>query len=172
MNLPTLVANRHTCAGCDHAPKPGTARGRALCDVEGGVITELQELGECPLGLFPPPLPDGAPIPDPKPQTPCEKKAAAVWGPPLWTEFHRAAGAGTITPDWLVAFVARIPCPECRTDFAKAVAADPPPAAELQPEWSYRHHDRVRRKLDQPVMSFEDAAALWGWPVINVHEPA
>lgn len=161
MNLPTLRNNQATCSRCHWSQRP--CAGRCLCTQSGTDVTVHQESGDCPLSLFPPPVPEGAPLPEPKPrdhQSPCANPEA--WGPKYWAALHTAAARGQLTPTVLARFTALIPCPECRKDFADDVAANPLPADPAQqPRWAWGRHDRINAKLDKPRMPYEAAVGRW-----------
>lgn len=166
MNAPTLRQNQSTCAKCPHSQRP--CAGKCVCKESGIDITVHQRQGDCPLSLFPAPLPDGAPLPDPKPRTKARAGAPCgspeKWGPQRWAVLHATAARGELTGRKLETFIQSLPCRTCRADFAAAVESDPLPADPAdQPRWSWRQHDRIRRKLEQPVVSLEEAAARWGW---------
>lgn len=164
MNLPTLKQNRSTCAACEKSQRP--CAGPCACTVSGRDIREHQRAGECPLNLFPPPLPEGAELPKPKEGaaagSPCGSKE--LWGPRLWMQLHKVALAGNLTPPWLAQFIGAIPCVQCRVDFQAWVDAHPAPWGGDVFAWTVEAHDAVSAKLDPPKapMPVEQARERWG----------
>lgn len=144
--------------------------------------------GGCTLGLF-----DGRPMTDQCVGCPSRKRPEAMpahastpqppptaWsvrGPQLWARFHRrprlwtGAAAERI---WLAEFDAEIGCGDCREHWRALLAAHPPdlssPAAYAR--WQHERHNDTRRRLGQPEMTYDEAAALWGWDVLHARTTA
>lgn len=65
---------------------------------------------------------------------------------------------------WLDAFTGSLPCGECRRKWRKLINDNPPPlygTPEEMWKWSYERHNDVRRRLGQPLISEEEARALY-----------
>lgn len=101
-----------------------------------------------------------APTPPPKPAP------GAFDGSVLWAELHRrpwSMGAPEQELAWLAAFVARLPCGECRGHWLAWTAENPPDlsTAESYFVWTWRGHQAVNAKLNRPGLSLAEALARW-----------
>ena len=90
-------------------------------------------------------------------------------GPALWAEIHSRARAWTGGDDFdfLTAMTGRLPCGECRNNWAIKLAMNPPRFA--LPGWSYfawtvERHNEVRKAQGKPQLSLAEAEALYPLP--------
>lgn len=110
---------------------------------------------------------------------PCHTGAAAVlgtrltergrlptsksYGPPLWAELHRRAlttNPGADDSAWLEQFARRLPCGECRQHWHDMVRRAPPVWAGYF-RWTVDRHNEVNVRLGKPLLTLEQARALW-----------
>lgn len=95
---------------------------------------------------------------------------AGHWGPPLWAALHRRpltyTGDQAAELAWLADLSRRLVGCDCRTDWVGRLKLDPPDLSspESYAQWGWARHNEVNQKLKKPVLSWTDAANLWGWP--------
>ena len=83
--------------------------------------------------------------------------------PSTWQELHtRALAHNTDDSLWLHDFIQRVPninC-ACRADAKNYVANNPPDWTHYF-EWSIAFHNYVNAKLSKPILTIEEAGAIW-----------
>jgi hypothetical protein len=89
------------------------------------------------------------------------------FGPYFWGSLHLAC-AGGIDPQALKLFVEMypfvLPCGVCGRHFAEVLKESPLPETddvEVLFRWSVDVHNMVNKKLEKPVVSYEEAKAVW-----------
>lgn len=89
-------------------------------------------------------------------------------GQAKWRQLHEWALTGNINiaarAEFLDAFAGSLPCGECRRKWKALVKENPAPLNGLPSalfKWSYERHRDVRERLGQPLISFEEAVALY-----------
>ena len=110
-------------------------------------------------GIRPPAGCDGAGVP--------AAPIPAVWGPPIWHDFHTAAALGQLTPAFMAALLARIPASSCSCQSHWKVIMDRSPApyggtAADQFLWSWQRHQDVNLALGRIGITLAAAKALYG----------
>jgi hypothetical protein len=86
-----------------------------------------------------------------------------AWGPRLWGAFHIACLTGTISPEFLEEFSKVIPCPACSVHFRQLIESNPLPSMN-QFEWSVDIHNQVNERIGKPLVSVDQARAMWSYP--------
>ena len=95
------------------------------------------------------------------------------WGPIFWGALHVAA-LSCSNRDNLANFVdcykAMIPCMSCRQHFIDVLKSNPVPMTteELFP-WTVHVHNIVNSRLDKPIISVDDAYAIWTSEIGRAH---
>lgn len=101
------------------------------------------------------------------------------WCRPAWAALHRAAircpdepsaaEARTLAAG-LRAFLAALPCADCRAHATAYAARVPPPcgdgSAALQ-SWVWEFHNAVNQRLRKPLVPFEDYCALYADDILR-----
>lgn len=84
------------------------------------------------------------------------------WGPRKWRELHR----GFRSADWLLAWVASLPCPECRAHAETLIAESPPNFTDAEAffAWTVDFHNAVNARLGKPSLSLAAALAARNGP--------
>jgi hypothetical protein len=102
---------------------------------------------------------------DPGPPRPAAV-AAENWsdaGPRKWASLH---SNDNITAEWLDEFEKDFPpaC-GCLDHWRGMLKAAPPPLGDRDAmrRWTWERHNEVNARLSKPVVTFEAAAARWGW---------
>ena len=88
----------------------------------------------------------------------------AIWGPPLWREFHtKALNSPTQeTRQELIHFYERLPCLMCSLHFQTLIGQYPVPSDPRGLfEWSVFIHNQVNKELKKPQLSLCEARKLF-----------
>lgn len=101
----------------------------------------------------------GVPLPGTPPKSEMDVR---LWGPSAWTTLHtfsfRVAGADDGALHWerfLRAYVGLLPCPNCASHMRDYMALRPATHSNA-PEWGWRLHNDVNRRLGKPAMPLGD----------------
>lgn len=114
---------------------------------------------------------------DPKKKA-CSKPLLDIsrWGPAYWTAFHISAFDLDATKEGdrlaslralLVHFPSILPCSVCSQHLREVYASHPVPrpdpsgSGSIVARWSVRVHNAVNARLNRPILSFEEAVALY-----------
>lgn len=95
-----------------------------------------------------------------QPILPPQPKPTPQEGAAHWAKLHTAESPNA---EWLTNWIARIPaygC-SCHSDFHKILAANPPRFDDWFP-WTVEVHNTVNEKVENPVITLEQASAIWG----------
>ena len=134
-----MLTNVHRCHQC-----LGHTGGPYVCPIDRQPITVHAVAGLCPLGKF-----DGKDAAS----GPAQSIKASTSTADLWRELHRRPFSPTLNlaeeSQWLASWAARVPCGECRQEYAAIVKGMPPDlsSAEAYWQWTYRLHSLVNAKL-------------------------
>lgn len=96
--------------------------------------------------------------------------APEIWGPNLWGTIHLLCLAGTATTEFIYAFAEVIPCPRCASHFKELINEVPFPNGAEPLElfkWSVSIHNMVNERIGKPIVSVNDAIAIWTAPVVD-----
>lgn len=96
-----------------------------------------------------------------------------VWGPRRWYVLHCAAIAYPLYPTmndiakyrtWLEAFIAELPCPDCKMHARAYVWRFPPDlrSSEALQSWTWRFHNSVNRRLGKREIGYDEYLAEYG----------
>lgn len=102
-----------------------------------------------------------------------------TWGPACWRWLHNVAWTSTLDTDperkeahtFVLHFAAHLPCSLCREHFYDMLRKDGTIAGAtadaFKNETAFRYatvqwHNRVNERLRKPLMSYEDAEAMYG----------
>jgi hypothetical protein len=86
----------------------------------------------------------------------------SVWGPIKWKELH-VRGLVDLPMEneqlWFSAFVAGLPCPECRQHFKEFLSNHPPDFSSRQAffSWTVAAHNHVNQATGKPSLSSKQA---------------
>jgi Erv1 / Alr family len=91
------------------------------------------------------------------------------WGPYFWGVIHLGCLTGSITPEFMAMYPSVIPCGMCGQHFAELLQESPFPESKdpmVLFEWSVAVHNQVNARIGKPIMSVDQAMALWTAPVV------
>jgi len=91
------------------------------------------------------------------------------WGPYFWGVIHLGCLAGSMTPEFIAMYPSVIPCGMCGQHFGELIQELPFPESRdplIMFEWSVNAHNIVNSRTDKPVLTVEQAMAIWTAPVV------
>lgn len=92
-----------------------------------------------------------------------------VWGPRKWKELHNRPNLIVLNQRteeaWLEIFATSIPCEECRDEFRKLLAHNPPDLSSSSRyfEWTWKIHNLVNKRLGKPQFGLLEAQKAREW---------
>ena len=93
----------------------------------------------------------------------------AKFGPYFWGALHLACLGGGDLKAFVDAFPSALPCGACGEHFKEVLQTFPYPEGEIDPlklfMWSVDVHNVVNKRLDKPLVSYQEAFAFWTRPV-------
>ena len=91
------------------------------------------------------------------------------WGPYFWGVLHLGCLTGSMTPEFIAAYPSVIPCGACGRHFAELLKEYPFPDSrdpDILFEWSVNAHNLVNSRNNKPILTVEQALAVWTAPVV------
>lgn len=94
----------------------------------------------------------------------------SVWGPIKWKELHIRGLVSLPLADeetWFAAFLAGLPCPECRHHFEEFLLQAPPNFRTREGFflWTVRAHNFVNQSMGKPRFSVSEALVMHQLPL-------
>ena len=90
------------------------------------------------------------------------------WGPYFWGVIHLGCLTGSMTSEFIAMYPSVIPCRICGNHFAELIQELPFPESRdpmIMFEWSVNAHNKVNARIEKPILSVEEALAIWTAPV-------
>ena len=96
------------------------------------------------------------------------------WGPYFWGVIHLGCLAGSITPEFISMYPSVLPCGACGQHFAEVLRDAPFPDSQdplILFQWSVHAHNMVNSRIGKPILTVEEALAVWTSPVSPAPAP-
>ena len=90
------------------------------------------------------------------------------WGPYFWGVIHLGCLTGSMTSEFITMYPSVIPCRICGNHFAELIQELPFPESRdpmIMFEWSVNAHNKVNARIEKPILTVEQALAIWTAPV-------
>jgi hypothetical protein len=92
------------------------------------------------------------------------------WGPYFWGVIHLGCLTQSITPEFIAMYPSVLPCGMCGQHFAELIRENPFPDSRdpmVLFEWSVNAHNIVNLHTNKPILTVEQALAIWTAPPVN-----